>query len=155
MFHLCAGPTGVFVKVFRLVRGVGQCLTGCSVGVLSLLVRRAWSLLLNAITPLKAVCTSEGLELQSTSPHLLFFLPCLTFILPFLPSFSCSCPIHTPRFVFSSNVSMRIASTCSSKSLMFGQILKYLKSQDVSLTYLLHISPGLVSSLCLYAYSQD
>lgn len=146
MFHLCAGPTGVFVKLFRLVRGVGQCLTGCSVGVLSLLVRRAWSLLLNAITPLRAVCTSEGLELQSTSPHLLFFLPCLTFI---LPSFSCSCPNHTSHFVFSSSVSMRIASTCSTKSIIFGQILKYLKSQEVSLTYLLHFSPDLLSSLCI------
>lgn len=139
----------MFVKVFRLVRGVGQCLTGCSVGVLSLLVRRACSLLLNAISPLRAVCTSEGLELQSTSPHLLFFLPCLTCILPLLPSFSCSCPIHTSHFVFSSNVSMRLASTSSTKSLMFGQILKYLKSQDVSLTYLLHMNPDLVSSLCI------
>lgn len=81
LFHLCAGPTGVFVKVFRLVREVGQRLTGCSVGVLSLLVQRAWSLLLNAITPLGAVCTSEGLDLKSTSPHLLFFHPCLLSIL--------------------------------------------------------------------------
>lgn len=108
LFHLCAGPTGVFVKVFRLVREVGQCLTGCSVGVLSLLVRRAWSLLLNAITPLGAVCTSEGLDLQSTSPHLLFFHPCLLSILYILPSFSCCCLIHTSHLAFSSNISSKL-----------------------------------------------
>lgn len=112
LFHLCAGPTGVFVKVFRLVREVGQCLTGCSVGVLSLLVRRAWSLLLNAITPLGAVCTSEGLDLQSTSPHLFFFHPCLLSILYFLPSFSCCCLIHTSHLVFSSNILDKLWKTC-------------------------------------------
>lgn len=128
---------------------VGQCLAGCSVGVLSLLVRRAWSLLLNAITPLRAVCTSQGLDLQSTSPHLLFFFLCVPFILPFLPSFSCSCPFHTSHFLllfFSSNISVLTPSTCSSNSLMLGKFLKI--SKAVCLTDLPPISAAFASSLC-------
>lgn len=58
--------------------------------VLPELVRRAWSLLLNAIARLGAVCTSEGLDLQSSSPPVCwdFFSACL--------SFSC---LHSVAFV--------------------------------------------------------
>lgn len=51
--------------------------------VLPELVRHAWSLLLNAIARLGAVCTSEGLDLQSSSPLVCwdFFSACLSFSL--------------------------------------------------------------------------
>lgn len=125
---ICLHALGVFEKVFRLVReelrwgSVWQ--AGCSVGVLSQLVRRAWSLLLNAIAPLRAVCTSGGLDLQSTSPHLLGFLLCLCFILPFLALFCCSCPFQTPHLFLLSLLS----SECNTLLISQKQPLKPMKN---------------------------
>lgn len=122
---------------------MGQRLAGCSVGVLPLLVWRAWSLLPNAITPLRPVCTSQGLDLQSTSPHLLFFFPplCLSFF-PFSPRLVVLVPFTRPT---SCSFSFRPAAQPDSSDLFLriphvGKVFGNLTSRGVCLTHLLHIS---------------